>query len=87
MSHHSNDHDSHQEAGHALSFTEKGGKLLQHWRHHNEEHAQSFRHWADEFRAHRLDEVAALLDQAFDLSQKINDALSEAAAQLKSQAE
>ncbi len=84
MSHHHHDHDSHPQSGQSLSFNEKGEKLLHHWMHHNEEHAQSYRQWAVEFRHHELEGAAALLDRAFELSQKINDALKEASILLKS---
>jgi hypothetical protein len=85
MSHHKNDHDSHQDDGNELSFAEKGGKLLQHWLHHNEEHSQSYRRWATEFRNHQFGDVAALLENAVDLTEQINHTLSEAAALLNSQ--
>ena len=57
---------------------------MHHWLHHNEEHAQNYRQWAVEFRHYKLEDVAALLDLAFELSQKINDALNEASILLKS---
>lgn len=78
MNHHSHDHHSQNATDSSLDFKEKGKKLLQHWLHHNEEHARSYRKWASEFRAHRFDEPADLLDEVVDLTQQINYILQRA---------
>lgn len=78
MSHHSHDHHSHKETDSGLSFKEKGEKLVQHWLHHNEEHARSYSKWASEFRGQKLDDLADLLDEVVDLTQQINHILERA---------
>lgn len=85
MSHHTHNHHSHQASGSTLSFREKGEKLLQHWLHHNEEHARNYQKWASEFRAQQFGELADLLDHVVDLTQQINISLKRAETMLVSE--
>lgn len=77
MGHHHDEHHGH--GAQELTFTEKGGKLLQHWIQHNNDHIGSYLQWADEFRANQLPAVADLLTSAVELTKKINQTLAEAA--------
>lgn len=61
-----------------LEFTEKAHKLIDHWIRHNDDHAHSYRQWADSFRGNGLDSAAALLDSAAELTRQINLTLVEA---------
>lgn len=78
MGHH---HDGDREHGHEadqLPFCEKAAKLLQHWQHHNDDHAGNYYRWADAFRQHEFPEAAALLEAAAELTRQINQVLNEA---------
>lgn len=65
---HHHDH-SHEHGGHdAASLgqpTEKDKllKMVEHWISHNEEHARSYRDWADRARRLGREEAAAILEQ------------------------
>lgn len=74
MSQHHHDHAS----DHAMDFPEKALKLIDHWVKHNDDHGQSYRQWADTFRANGLDAPAALLDAAAELTHRINETLNSA---------
>lgn len=67
--HHTHDHD----APSALSFEEKMIKLLDHWTRHNDDHAANYREWAAKATAEGMAEVAALLDEAAEMTGKISD--------------
>jgi hypothetical protein len=78
---HGTEHDGHHH-GHdskELPFSEKAAKLVEHWIGHNNEHADSYRRWAEDFRHHQLAEAAALLDTAAELTRQINQILDQAA--------
>ncbi len=83
MGHH--DHEDHQtgQTNTVISFSEKADRLLAHWIQHNDDHAHSYRHWADAFREHDLSSVAALLETAAELTQQINVTLDQAAKQVR----
>lgn len=70
--HHGADHHhdhSAVEASSTPSEKDKLVKMVEHWVHHNEEHARSYHDWAQ--RAHQLglDDVRALLEQIADDTQ------------------
>jgi hypothetical protein len=67
-----------------LSFMEKGGRLLNHWIQHNNDHIGSYGQWAAEFRLNHLEAVAVLLEAAAELTKQINQTLGEAAKLLPS---
>lgn len=77
MSEHHPDHSSERQ-NQTLEFPEKAHKLIDHWVRHNDDHAQSYRQWADTFRANGLDSAAAMLDSAAELTRQINLTLAEA---------
>ncbi|MEN8246483.1 MAG: hypothetical protein ABFS43_16465 [Thermodesulfobacteriota bacterium] len=78
--HHHHDHHEHDVKS-ELSFDEKLIKLLDHWLKHNEDHAGTYRDWAEKARQNQLDAVAALLEDVCDLTEDIN-AKFESAAKL-----
>lgn len=74
---HPHDHDGGK--AHELDFMEKGGRLLNHWIRHNNDHISSYGQWAAEFRMNQLEAVAVLLEAAAELTRQINQTLGEAA--------
>lgn len=97
---HSHHHDAPHPGSHAqpkestwteapavpLTPLEKLSKMVEHWLHHNEDHARSFSDWA--VRARELDqaEVAACLEDVARQSLLQNDPLQRALDLLKSAA-
>jgi len=82
--HHEHDHhhDHHEhDVKSELSFDEKMIKLFDHWLKHNEDHAGTYRDWAEKARQNQLDAVAALLEEVCGLTEEIN-AKFESAAKL-----
>lgn len=78
------DENSHASAGNGegLSFPQKASKLIDHWIRHNDEHAQSYKNWAAEFRKNDMPAAASLLDAAAELTSQINLTLKQAAQQI-----
>lgn len=72
--HHSHSHQHHShETGSELTFNQKLEKLLDHWTHHNEDHAQTYRQWAERCREHNLEELAAALERIAEMNLEINN--------------
>jgi hypothetical protein len=46
--------------------------MVQHWVHHNEEHARSYRQWGDRARALGQHEVGRILDAVADENLRLN---------------
>jgi hypothetical protein len=69
MSHH---HHHDHEIKSALSFDEKMIKLLEHWIKHNEDHARTYRDWAQKAKEKKKNEAAKLLEDAAELTLLIN---------------
>jgi hypothetical protein len=90
MSHHCHHHgDRHnscnrQESSDTLSLEEKLSKLLDHWVHHNDDHALNYRDWGSKAKVKGLDEVARLLEEAAQMTEKVSEVFNTAAATLKS---
>lgn len=93
MSHHSHTHDpghhhGHTHEGHShehgpsatdpLSFEVKLSKILEHWVHHNEDHALNYRDWAAKARAAGFQDVANILLAAAELTDKMSRQFIEA---------
>ena len=78
--HHHHDHHDH-EVKSELTFDEKLIKLLEHWLKHNDDHAGTYRDWAEKARQHQLEAVGVLLEDVCDLTADIN-AKFESAAKL-----
>ena len=76
MTHHHHDHDVPS----TLSFDEKMIKLLEHWIKHNEDHAQTYRDWADKAKEKNMDKAGALLEDAAEMTLMISKKFEEAAA-------
>ena len=84
--HHHGDHhhsSDHQESSDTLSLEEKLTKLLDHWIQHNDDHAKNYRDWGSKAKAKELDEVARLLEEAAQMTEKISEVFSAAATTLK----
>ena len=77
--HHHHDHDSHDE----IPFNEKLTKLLSHWIKHNEDHALNYRNWAEKAKANGKSQAAGLLEEAADMSLKINEKFEAASAAMR----
>ena len=69
MSHH---HHHGHETKSALSFDEKMIKLLEHWIKHNEDHARTYRDWAQKAKEKNKNEAAKLLEDAAEMTLLIN---------------
>ena len=54
-------------------------KLLEHWIGHNDDHAESYRNWADKARAEGLGEAAGLLEEAAEATLAITETFRQAA--------
>jgi hypothetical protein len=82
---HEKDHQySHSPApGSAMSLQEKAVKLLDHWIRHNNDHAETYREWADRLAGEGMAEAAALLVEAADMCVQINDLFSGTAEQIR----
>ena len=80
--HHHHTHDTH-DAPEEMDFEEKMTKLLAHWIRHNDDHAQSYRDWADKARAAGLADAAATLDQVAEMTGEITGKFQKALDQVK----
>lgn len=82
--HHHHDHGHHHhEVKSELSFDGKLIKLLDHWLKHNDDHAGTYREWAEKARQNQLDGVAALLDDVCGLTAEINAKFESAAERMR----
>jgi len=59
--HHQSGHESGESSG-GFSETDKMIKMVEHWIHHNEEHAQSYRKWADRAREMGHEQAGGILE-------------------------
>jgi hypothetical protein len=75
MTHHSHDHNIQNE----LSFDEKIIKILTHWIKHNEEHAASYRNWAEKAKDSNMARVETLLKECAEMTLNISEKFEEAA--------
>ncbi len=66
-----------------MNSMEKLGKLLLHWQEHNEEHARSYKRWAEEAEAFGFHRVAEILEQVHEETLKINSLFEEARKEVK----
>lgn len=82
--HHHHGSDSNTQQTQPLSFREKAQKLLDHWIHHNEDHAAGYQRWAEEFRGNGLSKAAELLESAIELTSQINHVLRQAESTIES---
>jgi len=77
MTHHHHDHEIKAD----LSFDEKMIKLLEHWIKHNDDHAQTYRDWAQKAKGKNKKKAALLLEDAAEMTLLISKKF-EAAAKL-----
>ena len=68
MTHHHRDHEIHS----TLSFDEKMIKLLEHWIKHNEDHAQTYRDWAQKAKEKNKSKAALMLEDAAEMTLSIS---------------
>jgi hypothetical protein len=55
-----------------MTFSEKVNKLIEHWIKHNEDHAATYREWAERARTEGLDDVASTMIAAAEKNVMIN---------------
>ena len=72
MSHDHHDHDSASEQD-SLSERQKLEKLLDHWIKHNNDHIKTYREWSEKAEAENLQDVAALLKEACEITGTLNE--------------
>lgn len=75
-------HQHHDSSG-TLSFEEKMIKLLQHWLKHNEDHAATYRQWAERADQESMPATGRLLMEAADASRTVNDLFQKALKQIE----
>ena len=73
--HHDHDHDVRS----TLSFDEKMIKLLKHWIKHNDDHAGTYRDWAQKAKQKEMNDTASLLDEAAEMTDRISKIFAQAA--------
>ncbi len=86
--HHGNEHSHPHGHGEPVDrhddprFSDKAKllKILEHWLHHNEDHAKSYAQWADRARALGEEAVAGILDEVASETIRQNDRFREAVA-------
>ncbi len=78
---HSHDHHHHHETK-ELSFDDKLKSLFKHWIDHNSNHKESFLSWAKKAEKEGFEKIAPYLEQAGELSDKINLELEQALKEL-----
>ena len=85
MSHsheHSHDRHHHNHETKELSFDEKLKSLFQHWIDHNSSHKESFLSWAEKAEKEGFAKIVPYLEEAGELSDKINFKLEQALKKL-----
>lgn len=75
---HSHDHDHAHENGQDMSIEEKLAVLFSHWVDHNDSHKDNFFSWAKKAEDAGLKTIAAHLEQAGNLSDKVTRELQQA---------
>ena len=76
---HDHDHQTHD----TLSFEEKMIKLLEHWIKHNDDHADSYRDWAQKAQANGMPDAGALLGEVAEMTADITGKFKETLAAIK----
>ncbi len=81
MTHHHEHHEHHDhphDVKSDLTFEEKLIKLLEHWLKHNQDHAHTYREWAERARTNDLSQVGVLIDEIGDITRGIDEKIKEA---------
>ena len=68
MNHHNHSHEIKSD----LTFNEKLEKLLNHWIKHNEDHAQTYRDWAQKAKEKNKGKAALMLEDAAEMTLSIS---------------
>jgi len=79
---HEHDHGHQHEIQSDMSFEEKMVKLLDHWIRHNDDHAGTYRGWAEKARDHHMESTSDLLMEAAQMTLAINGKFEAALAAL-----
>ena len=80
--HHDNGHHHHHEVKSELTFKEKMIKLLDHWMKHNQDHATTYKDWAEKAKANELSDIGVVLEEVHELTLQINDKFKQAGEKL-----
>ncbi len=80
---HGHEHHHSHETTDILSFDEKMVKLLEHWIKHNEDHAVSYRDWAEKAKENNMSDTVSLLEDAADMTIEMNKKFEKALASIK----
>jgi hypothetical protein len=73
-----NHHDEHNHSKSELSLKEKLSSLFHHWIDHNLSHKKNYAAWAEKAKKENLLTVVTCLQEAGELSDKINQKLEKA---------
>ena len=79
---HHHDHHHHAHENMELTFKEKLSTLFKHWIDHNLNHKESYLSWAEKAKKENFSDIVLYLEQAGELSDKINAKLEEALKKL-----
>ena len=80
--HHDHDHHHHDTSG-TLSFDEKMIKRLEHWIKHNDDHAETYKDWAQRAKENHMDQAGSLLEDIAEMTVKISKKFEEAIEAVK----
>ncbi|MFO8113569.1 MAG: hypothetical protein R6T92_13775 [Desulfosalsimonadaceae bacterium] len=80
---HGHDHDHDHDKPSEMAFPEKMEKLLNHWIKHNREHVQTYRMWAKRAADAGMGDIGTLIEEAAEISGKVDTALENALERLK----
>jgi hypothetical protein len=67
-----------------MTFGEKIEKLLDHWIKHNDDHAVTYRGWADQAKLNHLEAVAAIIEEAAEMNLAVNEKFEQAKVLIQS---
>jgi rubrerythrin len=59
------------------------GKLLQHWMEHNDEHAETYRDWAEKASSLGNEDLSKVLNSLHDQTKRLKDLFDEALGTLQ----
>lgn len=80
---HTHGEDHHHHASGDLSFDEKMIKLLEHWVKHNDDHADTYRQWAEKADNMEMADVGRLLAEAAEMTMTIRQKIEAAIERVK----
>jgi hypothetical protein len=89
MPHHHKDESDHHHHHHnhdissTLSFGDKLIKRLEHWIKHNDEHAETYRNWAEKAKENGMEKTGELLEEVKEMTRLITGKFEEAIRSVK----